>query len=65
MFIDLNTERLFLKCISYDDADLFYKEFSNDDVNRYLYDAEPWEIDEIISNIMKEQQKSSPNVLQV
>ena len=41
MFIDLNTDRLFLKCISYDDADFFYKEFSNDDVNRYLYDAEP------------------------
>lgn len=41
MFIDLITERLLLKCISYDDADFFYKEFSNDEVNRYLYDADP------------------------
>lgn len=41
MFIDLDTERLLLKCISYDDAEFFYKEFSNDDVNKYLYDAEP------------------------
>ena len=41
MFIDLETNRLLLKNISYDDAQFFYKEFSNDDVNRYLYDVEP------------------------
>lgn len=33
MFTDLYAERLFLKSISYDDAEFFYKEFSNDDVN--------------------------------
>lgn len=41
MLIDLTTERLLLRCIGYDDADFFYRQFSNDDVNRYLYDAEP------------------------
>ncbi len=41
MFMDLETQRLILKNISYDDADFFYREFSNDDVNRYLFDAEP------------------------
>lgn len=41
MFVDLETERLILKCIDYSDTEFFYKEFSDDDVNRYLYDAEP------------------------
>ena len=41
MFIDLETKRLALKCIGYDDADFFYKEFSTDAVNAYLYDADP------------------------
>ncbi len=41
MFTDLETDRLILKSISYDDAEFFYKEFSDDDINRYLYDAEP------------------------
>lgn len=41
MFRDLETERLLLRCISYDDAAFFYQQFSNDEVNRYLYDAEP------------------------
>ena len=43
MFIDLITERLLLRCICYDDAAFFYQQFSNDDVNRYLYDAEALE----------------------
>jgi len=43
MFIDLETERLFLKCIGYDDVDFFYKQFSTDEVNRYLYDVEPFD----------------------
>lgn len=41
MFIDLDADRLLLKCISYDDAEFLYKEFSNEDVNRYLYGTEP------------------------
>ena len=41
MFRDINTTRLLLKCISYDDAGFFYREFSNEDVNRYLFDADP------------------------
>ena len=41
MFIDLETERLFLKCIGYDDAEFFCKQFSTDEVVRYLYDTEP------------------------
>ncbi|NLY48684.1 MAG: hypothetical protein GX918_02790 [Clostridiales bacterium] len=41
MSIDLETERLLLKCIGRDDAEFFYKQFSNDEVNQYLYDTEP------------------------
>ena len=33
MFIDLMTEGLLLRGIGYDDADFFYRQFSNDDVN--------------------------------
>lgn len=36
MFIDLETERLFLKCIGYDDTEFFYKQFTTDEVNQYL-----------------------------
>ena len=38
---DLETDRLILKCISDDDVDFIFQQFSNDDVNRYLFDAEP------------------------
>lgn len=41
MFIDLETDRLYLKCIGHDDAQFFYKQFSNAEVNRYLYDSGP------------------------
>ena len=41
MFVDLETERLVLKCIGYDDAEFFRKQFSTAEVNRYLYDVEP------------------------
>lgn len=41
MFRDPETARLRLKSIGYDDAEFFFREFSNDEVNRYLYDAEP------------------------
>lgn len=40
-FTNLETERLFLKIIEMEDADFILKQFSNDDINRYLFDAEP------------------------
>lgn len=40
-FTDLETERLLLKVIGTDDAGFILRQFSNDDVNRYLFDAEP------------------------
>jgi len=40
-FKELETDRLFLKNISSDDRDFIFTVFSNDDVNKYLYDAEP------------------------
>ena len=40
-FKELQTDRLFLKNISSVDRDFIFTVFSNDDVNRYLYDAEP------------------------
>lgn len=41
MFRDLETERLLLKNICHEDDAFFYKQFSSDEVNRYLFDAEP------------------------
>lgn len=41
MFEALETKRLRLKNIGYDDADFFYREFSTEAVNAFLYDAEP------------------------
>lgn len=41
MFIDLETERLILKCIGYDDVEFFYKQFSTNEVNQYLFDSDP------------------------
>ncbi len=40
-FRDLETERLFLKNISADDREFVFSEFSDDSVNRYLFDMEP------------------------
>ena len=52
-FTELETERLFLKNISFNDRDFIFAEFSNDKINRYLFDAEPLtdikEADEIIN----------------
>lgn len=57
LFKDLETERLLLKSISEDDASFILKQFSNDKVNRYLFDAEPMkniqEADEIIDFYMQ------------
>ena len=51
-FHEIETERLLLKNISYKDREFILKEFSNDSINKYLFDAEPLnsleEADEII-----------------
>lgn len=51
-FHEIETDRLLLKNISYDDREFILKQFSDDDVNRYLFDAEPLtsleEADELI-----------------
>lgn len=51
-FNDIETNRLLLKNISFDDREFILKQFSDDRVNRYLFDAEPVsnleESDEII-----------------
>lgn len=41
LFNDIKTERLFLKNIAIDDRDFIFSQFSNDVVNKYLFDAEP------------------------
>lgn len=41
MFTNLETNRLFLKCIDHSDRDFIFEEFQNDFINRYLYDEEP------------------------
>ncbi len=41
LFNNIETERLVLKNISSDDRDFIFSEFSDDVVNRYLFDAEP------------------------
>ena len=40
-FYDLETKRLWLKGISYEDREFIVREFSDDEVNRFLFDAEP------------------------
>jgi len=53
LFRNLETDRLVLKNIAIDDRDFIFSVFSDDVVNRYLFDAEPLtelqEADEIIS----------------
>jgi len=41
LFTDLETERLLLKNIGLDDQEFILSQFSNDTINRYLFDAEP------------------------
>jgi [ribosomal protein S5]-alanine N-acetyltransferase len=57
LFTDLETERLLLKNISPNDKEFIFNQFSNDYINRYLFDAEPVTdlngADEIISFYMK------------
>lgn len=40
-FKELETDRLYLKNISMDDREFVFEQFSNSEVNRYLFDAEP------------------------
>ena len=40
-FTNLETERLILKNIGNDDKSFIFSQFSDDNVNRYLFDAEP------------------------
>ena len=40
-FQELTTDKLILKNISFDDRDMIFRQFSNDEVNKYLFDAEP------------------------
>ncbi|WBW98976.1 GNAT family N-acetyltransferase [Oceanirhabdus sp. W0125-5] len=53
IFKDIETERLLLKNISMDDRDFIFSQFSDDVVNKYLFDAEPVtnmkEADEIVN----------------
>ena len=52
LFCDLETDRLILKNIGREDREFILEQFSDDAVNRYLFDAEPLgsleEADEII-----------------
>lgn len=41
MFKNLETDRLLLRNIETEDRDFIFHQFSNDIVNRYLFDAEP------------------------
>ena len=41
MFVDIETQRLFLKCVDHSDRDFIFEEFQNDYINKYLYDMEP------------------------
>lgn len=56
-FTDLETERLLLKNIDIDDREFIFNQFTNDVVNRYLFDAEPLtdinEAEEIIAFYMQ------------
>ena len=41
LFKELETDRLLLKNISFDDREFIFSQFSDDVVNMYLFDAEP------------------------
>jgi ribosomal-protein-alanine N-acetyltransferase len=57
LFKELETDRLFLKNISMYDRDFIFSQFSNNEVNQYLFDAEPltnvYGADEIIDFYMQ------------
>jgi len=41
MFVNIETERLLLRCIDHSDREFIFEEFQNDFINQYLFDAEP------------------------
>lgn len=41
MFVNIETKRLFLKCVDQSDREFIFEEFQNDFINGYLYDEEP------------------------
>jgi ribosomal-protein-alanine N-acetyltransferase len=44
LFTDLDTERLWLKSIAMEDKEFIFSQFSNDTVNKHLFDAEPMKV---------------------
>jgi len=59
---NLETERLILKNIDSDDREFIYHQFSDDEVNRYLFDAEPLssleDADDLIAFYQEEEPRS-------
>jgi len=59
LFKGLETDRLILKNISPEDNEFIYTLFSNDQLNKYLFDAEPLaniqEVNEIIGFYTQEE----------
>lgn len=42
LFRELETDRLLLQNISSDDREFIFSQFSDEEVNRFLFDAEPF-----------------------
>lgn len=59
-FTELETERLLLKIIDEDDAEFILRQFSNDDVNRWLFDAEPYTCIEDAEDIIRYYNEEEP-----
>lgn len=60
MYIDLETDRLLLKCVGYDDVDFMYKQFTTEEVNRYLFDAEPFKTTEEVKELIELYMEAEP-----
>ncbi len=41
MIVNIETERMLLKCVDQSDREFIFEEFQNDFINKYLFDAEP------------------------
>lgn len=41
MFVNLETERMLLKCVDQSDREFIFEEFQNNFINKYLFDEEP------------------------
>ena len=62
MFKELTTERLQLKNIGYDDVQFMYEQFSNNFVNKYLFDMEPLKSIEEAQGIVRFYLESKPQL---